>query len=652
MLGKPFSIRDTLLLTIGTLTLLIVMVASYETFQAWKRLRDAEMLKEATILGSALFKAAERFSEERGLASIMLLSSDETQMSELAEQMQKSRRQVEQELNIMLHMLRDYEYEDVQREKEKLKAQLQQVHSLRKKIDEAIALPAEQVDKALVDEWFDTSTEFVQQLHLLRLEFKRHFIGMDPAVTQHMMFKHFLGMVTEYAGRERAMIGQLIVSDKRLTLAQQEQLLQWRGVINMGWYMCRLFARHGGLYPLLEPYIAEAESHYFENFDMMRDVFYQPGVLYQGEYPISAALWFELATQAIDSLYRLNDASLEETRRFTEVIAEKARRMIFVHMGLLLAALVLCFYSFQVILYRVLRPIHGMVEALYGAVQGKEVPSVPHTINQEDEVGKLAEVLYAFQRKVEEVKRATEELQHYVAALERSNKELDDFAYIASHDLKEPLRGIHNHSCFLLEDNEKILDEESAKRLHRLVYLSQRMEQLVNDLLYFSRLGRHELALRETDVNTLIHDIEDTIDHFIKEHNGRIVLPKPLPTITCDAVRVTEVFRNLITNAMKYNDNEEKRVEIGWLESAKDRSGEPVAEVFYVKDNGKGIAPEFHEEVFRIFRRLHANKEKAEGTGVGLTFVKKIIERHGGHIWLESEPGKGSTFYFTLGGKE
>ncbi len=232
-------------------------------------------------------------------------------------------------------------------------------------------------------------------------------------------------------------------------------------------------------------------------------------------------------------------------------------------------------------------------------------------------------------------------LLDYMHALERSNKELDDFAYIASHDLKEPLRGIHNHSRFLMEDNAEKLDKESVDKLNRLIYLSQRMERLVNDLLYFSRLGRQDLAVQPANVNEIIKDISSTLEHFLAERKASITMPAQLPTVTCDIPRVTELFRNLVTNAVKYNSKPEKKVEIGFQRGA-----------FYVRDNGDGIAPEFHEEIFRIFKRLQQAKEGAEeGTGVGLTFVKKIVERHGGRIWLESAPGQGTTFYFTLEGE-
>jgi light-regulated signal transduction histidine kinase (bacteriophytochrome) len=246
-------------------------------------------------------------------------------------------------------------------------------------------------------------------------------------------------------------------------------------------------------------------------------------------------------------------------------------------------------------------------------------------------------------------RRAELLLQKYMDQLERSNQELDDFAHIASHDLKEPLRGLFNHASFLLEDYHEKLDEDGVRRLKRLSHLSQRMERLVNDLLYFSRLGRTELAIQETDLNGVIDEIRLMMEAMLTERHARIIVPRPLPRIVCDKPRVTEVFRNLITNAVKYNDKTKRTVEVGFREAANTHDG-PESNVFYVRDNGVGIAAVFHDEIFRIFKRLNNTPDGQEqaGTGVGLTFVKKIVERHGGRIWLESVPGNGTTFYFNL----
>lgn len=254
-------------------------------------------------------------------------------------------------------------------------------------------------------------------------------------------------------------------------------------------------------------------------------------------------------------------------------------------------------------------------------------------------------------RDISERVAAEQSIVDYLAKLTRSNQELDDFAYIASHDLKEPLRGLNNNALFLQEDYGEVLDEDGLKRLDRIGFLCKRMEALVDDLLYFSRLGRQDLAIKNTNLNDVISDIQHMMETNLVEANAQIIVPQPLPEITCDATRVTEVFRNLISNAVKYNDKEKKLVEVGYMDS-------PVGQcqlsqyIFYVKDNGIGIKESFFEDVFRIFKRLNTEDDDVKGTGVGLTFVKKIIERHGGKIWLESDLGLGTTFYFYLSLKE
>jgi PAS domain S-box-containing protein len=246
-----------------------------------------------------------------------------------------------------------------------------------------------------------------------------------------------------------------------------------------------------------------------------------------------------------------------------------------------------------------------------------------------------------------ELEQSNAHLARYAEALQQSNAELDDFAYIASHDLKEPLRGLSNNARFLHEDYAEKLDQEGVNRLLRLGYLCQRMEHLIDDLLYFSRIGRQDLGIQATDLNTVIGDIETMSETTLRESNATIVIPHKLPQVSCDKPRITEVFRNLISNAVKYNVSDRKLIEIGYCADIETK-GRRQTQVFYVKDNGIGIAQEFHEDIFRIFKRLNAEDENKKGTGVGLTFVRKIVERHGGRIWLDSVLGEGTTFYFTI----
>ncbi|WP_193199228.1 ATP-binding protein [Nostoc sp. MG11] len=252
-----------------------------------------------------------------------------------------------------------------------------------------------------------------------------------------------------------------------------------------------------------------------------------------------------------------------------------------------------------------------------------------------------------------------DELAKINQELERSNRELASFAYAASHDLKEPLRGIYNFSTVLLEDYVQVLDDYGIECLQTVLNLSVRMETLINALLRLSQLGQAQLRKQPTDLNELLDQV---IDVFRASRQDcelvDIRIPRPLPIIQCDKVLVNEVFSNLIGNAFKYNDKPDQWVEIGYLDGGVEGQGDRGDEVkikphnqfpvFYVRDNGIGI-PEHHlETIFRLFKRLHSQEKYGGGAGAGLAILKKIVELHDGQAWVESSVGVGSVFYFTL----
>lgn len=256
--------------------------------------------------------------------------------------------------------------------------------------------------------------------------------------------------------------------------------------------------------------------------------------------------------------------------------------------------------------------------------------------------------LYRHKKHVEEMLERVKR----VVALEESNSELEEFARIVAHDLKQPLRGMTSYAEFILSSLGDSLDEDNKEKLRKIIRLGEHASTMMESLLEYSRVGHVDLAMKESNLNDVVHGIVDSLEVMAEEQNAKIILESKLPTLVCDAVRVGEVFRNLITNAIKYNDSEKKCIEIGMKDSVirKDETGQAVEEhqVFYVRDNGIGMKPELIPEIFKMFRRLHSGNKYGGGEGIGMALVKRIIDRHKGHIWIESTEGKGSCFYFTL----
>jgi len=237
------------------------------------------------------------------------------------------------------------------------------------------------------------------------------------------------------------------------------------------------------------------------------------------------------------------------------------------------------------------------------------------------------------------IERRAAELDARVQQLDAVNRSLDEFTYIASHELKEPLFGIRAYCEILLEDHEDQITPEGARRLRALIEMCDRQADQIDHLLTFCRIGCAENPRNEIPLDELVRNQLDVLQPMIDRHRAVVEILDPLPVVLGDASLVATVLANLISNGLKYNQSQVPRVEIGAV------AGEPGA--FFVRDNGIGIEPRHHEEIFTLFRRLHS-RDEYEGTGAGLTIVLRIVQRLGGRIWLESEPGLGSTFYVAL----
>ncbi len=227
--------------------------------------------------------------------------------------------------------------------------------------------------------------------------------------------------------------------------------------------------------------------------------------------------------------------------------------------------------------------------------------------------------------------------------LKKVNQELDSFVYTASHDLRAPLRAIASFATFLEEDYKGKLGTEGQEYIDEIRKGATKMNAFIEDLLTLSRISRIKNPYEDVDIRMVLETAIERLKFEIKEKQVNLVAVQHLPVMHCDRIKITEVFYNLINNAIKFsskNNKENPRVKIGYA-----KIGD--LHQFFVKDNGIGIDPKYHEQIFGIFKRLHSDKEY-EGTGAGLSIIKKVIDDHQGKIWVESELGKGAAFYFTI----
>lgn len=247
--------------------------------------------------------------------------------------------------------------------------------------------------------------------------------------------------------------------------------------------------------------------------------------------------------------------------------------------------------------------------------------------------------LYAAARDITERRLAEERMRQQTEELERSNRELQEFAYVASHDLQEPLRLVSTHVQLLERRYRGRLDQDADEFIDFALEGVNRLKGLISDLLSYSKVGTDGKEFTPVEMEAILAHVMDNLHSAVEAHKV-IVTHDPLPRVLGNGEQMIQLLQNLMDNSIKFRGKEAPRVHVGARQLSEKW-------LFFVRDNGIGIDPQYTERVFALFQRLHS-RDDYPGTGIGLAICRKIVERHGGHIWVDSEPGKGATFYFTL----
>jgi light-regulated signal transduction histidine kinase (bacteriophytochrome) len=309
-------------------------------------------------------------------------------------------------------------------------------------------------------------------------------------------------------------------------------------------------------------------------------------------------------------------------------------RSVFVVAVVLAVVAVVCLLIALLISRRIIRPVRELERhARWIGAGHLDRPVHARGPAELEELGSALNTMSA------QLSAARAELEHSNVDLTRSNRDLEQFAYIASHDLQEPLRAVAGFTTLLRQRYQGKLDEKADSYIDFVVDGVARMQALINGLLEYSRVNTRGSAPEPVPADRALQEALANLRTAI-EQSGAVVTATPLPTVRADAAQLAHVFQNLIENALKFRSERPPEIEIG----ARRQDG---FWQFWVRDNGIGLEPQYADRIFLIFQRLHT-RDKYPGTGIGLAISKRIIERHGGKIWVESQAGQGATFYFTL----
>ncbi len=643
MPNTNFSIRTNLLAIIGILNLFIATLVGSNLYQSWQKHKSAVSLGRNLEISSLLYNSEKFLSLERGTAVSVLYSPPEVSGS-LMQELLRSRKNANSYLDEALERLSEEEREDLKKPILAVRESYGRLQKLRRNLDTALMLhTASMLNKSknelsLPEQFFDADTDLIIKIDELIEIYNRPFNMANPSAARIIRFTHLIWNITEYAGREYAMIGKAIAENKKLSYAEQEEIQSWRGRVQYGWELAHGALQNNSWRDDIAPAMEEAESQYFTTFEKLKEMFYAPKKKNgTNVYPVTIETWLEVASKAVSSLHQLNDDVLVLNKIYTEQIKSESERSILISILLFAALMLISYYSWKIISQRVLLPVNQMADTLYKATRGEKF-SIPDIENRQDEIGKLITALRVFQENARELE---EERDRAKAA----NNAKSEFLANMSHEIRTPMNvviGLTN----ILGDSKPLTDKQ-REFIKTLQLSAESLLSIINDLLDISKIEtkKYELEIIPFNLTDLVEEIV-TITSVKAKEKG-LAFKVDLSGVEgkeflSDPTRLRQILTNLCGNAIKFTEKGHISLKV---QSFANASTDMEDIYLSVEDTGIGIPPDKIETIFEKFTQAdNSINRKYGGTGLGLTITKTLVEMMGGNINVESYPGKGTIF--------